>query len=197
MQVFIYESGNNWALTNSGTTLSGQAGIGNVRVHGRHHKGAAPFETFSQNHPNGITVGGKDNVVLIVGGRKSIIKALTDHSLLLRPAPGLGLAIRVIRQTETYTPAPIRLLHRLETAPKLAINHALGAGGGLGTRLAAGARYFAAVHDAVEETSKKYTYIQVFSGQPEVGDFALGNGGGAVATPALAILLQTIRGWSD
>jgi hypothetical protein len=195
MQVVIYESGTAEDLTNSGWTLQRRAHIGDVATNGSGHLGAMPFERFSQNHPNGITVQDKDSVVLIVGGRKSILAALTNHPLLLIPTLGQSLAMRVIRANGAGVPAPVRFCHAMD-APGYAIKHAKRADGNFFKKLAAGAKHFAAIHEAIDETSKMFTYIQLYSGQAEAGDYVVAGGNGAVTTPALAVQLQTLAGWS-
>jgi hypothetical protein len=132
---------------------------------------------------------------MIVGGRKSIARELTAYNLPLMPAPGQNLAMSVIRQTLQVASEGRLIAHAL-LAPKYAVRAAMTERGNIGAKIKHGAKYFAGIHDAIEESRKKYIFIQLYSGQPEAGDYAVGNGGGAVNTSALVIQLQALPGWS-
>jgi hypothetical protein len=194
MEVFIYHQCGD--LLTSGTMLVARSKIGTVKVGHTVHSGSAEFGPYYRQHPNGITVGGKDNVTMIVGGRKSIVRELTANPLLLMPAPGQNLAMSAIRATLTVAPVGTQTQAAF-SAPKFAIQAARGHEGGIGGKIKHGAKYFAAVHEAIGETRKKYTFIQIYSGQPDPGHHAVGNGAGQVDTRALAVQLQGLPGWSD
>jgi hypothetical protein len=193
MQVLIYA--NVGDLTTSGATCYQRAGIGGVAAQNNVlHTGAALFQVFFQNHQNGFTVGGKDRVTMIVGGQKSISRELTAHNFPLRPLPGQNLAMSVLHQDKHAVPEGLLIAHAL-AAPEYAFKAARGQAGSIGTKLKHGAKYFKGVHDAIEETRKKYTFVQLYSGQPEPGDHAVGNGVGAVNTSALVVQLRALPGW--
>jgi hypothetical protein len=195
MQVLVYVGGVGDALTESGFELQRRAHIGDVATHGRGHMGAVPFEAFSRRHPHGITVPGPDQVLLIIGGRKSIVAAMTNHPFQLIPTPGESLSMRVIRANGAAVPTWARFCFTMD-APKLAHGHGQLASKNVFKQMAAGAKQFAAIHKAIDETSKMFTYIQLYSGQAKTGDHGVGTGVGAVSTTALAVQLPTLSGWS-
>jgi hypothetical protein len=113
------------------------------------------------------------------------------------PLPGQNLAMSVIQQEEHQVPEPVLVATALY-APDLAIRAAGDAAGqknSIGKKIKKGANYFVGIHEAIAEARKKYTFIQLYSGQPDPGDHAVGNGGGAVNTSALVAQLRALPGW--
>lgn len=209
MQVYI--SSKAGPLTNDGAELRKRSGIETINVVGRGLLDIMELDAFAVRNSQGFQVGDDSEVVMIFGGRKSLVRELSVCPLLLRPAPGEELWMRGIRQTGAVRPASEEALMRLYL-PKIAIDHGKGMATDTKTDPQTGnvsqtvspkrwvigtAKTAAAMSETLTRSSKKYTYLQIYSGPPQTRDRKLTTNSQPLSMIALAAALQAIPGWDS
>jgi hypothetical protein len=212
MQVFVRQTSG--VLTDDGHELWNRSMVDHVNVTGQPILHVSPYATFAQGHLQGYQVGDERNVLLIYGGRKAIARELNAVPLMLRPT-GNELAFRVTRQTVRFRSVGQEATMRFGL-PFGAIKHGFRMGsvqvtdpatqqtrtkfklGNLGNAIKEAGKLATAATETLNRTSKKFTFVQIYSNAPYHGDHALGNGGAApVSTTVLATALQAVAGWYD
>jgi hypothetical protein len=192
MHVYINTSGIN--VTTDGAQLRKEAQIENVFLDAMPVGGIEKYETYAANHAN-IALLADGTAVLLAGGRKSLVNMLTSLPLTIVPPQGGGIKFVAVRQTALQQDIGAHASIALQ-APNSAARFAMRRGGSAGQKVTSAAKTFMHIHITNSRATKKFVYVQLYSGGAHQGEHLL-SAAGAMNTTHLAQALVNLPNWRD